>query len=441
MYKALDSLANKLLPTWLYIRLIGQWDRGGFNKYFQNTSWLFLAKVVSFVTSILMLAIVARYLGPENYGKISYAQSFIALFSIFASLGIDQILYRDLVAHPEKDKILLGTAFISKIIFGTLAFFITTGFAIFLNTDPVLNWIIALMALSFILQPFGVITHFFHAKVLSKYPSYISIVVTLLLPALKLIVIYFDKGIIFFASIFAAEALMYAIGNLYIYKRFLRDSIFSWQLSFSTFISLMQRSWPLILAGLSGYLYARIDQVMIQQILNSRSVGLYDAAVRLTEYLNFVPGIIISSMFPAIINAQKNNSLVYSKRLRSLATLCIAITFLSSLTLFLLAPLLIKLFYGSDFSESILILQVYVWSTIGTISIILIQQYFIAENRPRLFLLYAIFGAVLNILLNLSLIPTFGAIGAAIATLITLLGINIVFFIHKIFFWKPFVAK
>ncbi len=101
MINLLQKILSKILPTWIYQRLIGDWDKAGFKRYFHNTGWLFAARGASFLTSFFTIAIVARYLGPENLGKLSYAQSFVSILSVFAALGIDQILYRDLVAHPD----------------------------------------------------------------------------------------------------------------------------------------------------------------------------------------------------------------------------------------------------------------------------------------------------------------------------------------------------
>ena len=169
MYHYLARISKKLLPDWLYERLIGDWDKQGLKKYLQNTSWLAVAKIVSLVASFITIAIVARYLGPENYGKLSYAQSFVALISVLASLGIDQILYRDLVAHPEKEAEILGTAFFSKLFLGLFTIIVAYILVLTLNLEPVLSLLILIITCSFIVQPFGVIANVFAARVKSKY--------------------------------------------------------------------------------------------------------------------------------------------------------------------------------------------------------------------------------------------------------------------------------
>jgi polysaccharide transporter, PST family len=397
---------------------------------------MFLARAVSLFVSFLTIAIVARYLGPENFGKLSYAQSFIAIFSVFASLGIDQILYRNLAAEPEREQAILGTAFITKLIFGSITLFTSVAVALSIQSDPILTWLIAIIALTYIFQPLGILGLYFQAKVQAKYPALITIILGFLIPALKLLVIYFDQGILYFAAIIALEALFVVVCYVAIYVLLFGGNPLQWSFSRETLTKLLKDSWPLMLAGLSGYIYGRIDQVMIQNFLDSTSVGLYDVAVRLTELLGILPALIISSLVPALVGARVRNREEYVKRLRSLILLCLSISVFSALFLFLLAPWVVSLLFGSAFTASVGLLRIYVWSTIGTVLIILMQQYLIVEHQSKQFLIYSVLGATTNIFLNLQLIPLFGMTGAAYATLITFAVIIFTFLIHNCFEWR-----
>ena len=380
---------------------------------------MFGGRIITFITSFVTVIFVARYLGPENLGKLSYAQSLIAIFSMFASLGIDHIVYRDLVAHPEREGEILGTAIAIKLIFGTLTFLITVGVAFSLHTEPILTWLVAIIALSFIFQPFGVIIHVFNARVQSKYSTIVNVIISLLIPLLKFIVIFTNNGILYFAAIVAFEALVFSLLSVILYKKILAGSLQSFSVSWATFKKLTHDSWPIMLIGTTGYLYARIDQVMIQHFIDSTSVGLYEVAVRFTEPLGILPGVILGSLFPALINAKKDSPEEYRKRFRSLVFLCLGISITMATMIFILAPYLVKWIYGPEFIESISILRIYVWSNVGTIATLLIYNYFVIENRTRLPLIYTTIGAITNIILNLVLIPILGITGAAYATLIT----------------------
>lgn len=421
MYKKLNSLAAVLLPRWLYGRLIGSWDPNGFKKYFANTGWMLLGRVLTFVVSFFTITFVARYLGPENLGKLSYAQSLVALFSMIASLGIDQIVYRDLVSHPEREGEILGTAIVTKFVFGVIAFVAATLTGFYLNDEPLLTWLIGLCAFAFIVQPVGTVGHVFNARVLAKYTTIASLAIAIIVPILKLLVVAFDQGILYFAAIVAVEGLLYSLFNLFLYWYVLGGSWRTWRVRFNTFRTLFTSAWPLMFVGITGYLYARIDQVMLLHFIDSTAVGLYEAAVRLTEPLGFLPGIVMGSLFPALMNARKSDRAEYRRRLRSLATLALGTSSALALFIFILAPQLIALLYGPEFSATTTILRIYVWSTVGTIATMLMYNYFIAENKTYLQLIYTALGAVTNIILNYFLIPPYGAAGAATATLLTVL--------------------
>lgn len=431
MQRRLYALAQSLLPAWAYNSLIGRFDPAGFKKYFSNTGWIFIAKMVTFVVSFFTLAIVARYLGPENYGKLSYAQSFIGIFSVFASLGIDQILYRDLIAHPNKEREILGTAFIAKLVFGTFTFVSTCFFAWHLNDDTILTWLIGIIALTFILQPFGVLSLHFQARVAAKYTSYVAILIAVIIPAGKLLVIFFEQGILYFAGLIVLEALINMVCNIYIYVSVFKGSPLSWRYSYETLRSLLRDSWPLFLAGFSGYLYGRIDQVMIQHVIDSTAVGMYDAAVRLTEIWGFFPGVFIASLFPAIINARNRDHNEYIKRFWTLGLFSVGLAGLIASVVFIFAPFIINLIFGPEFTDSSTILRIYIWSLVGAISVTLIQSYLIAENKARNILALTATGAAMNLCLNWYLIPLYGVYGAAYATLLSYLTIMSLFFISE----------
>jgi O-antigen/teichoic acid export membrane protein len=85
-------------------------------RYFANTSWLFGEKILRMIVGLFVGIWVARYLGPEQFGLLSYAQSFVGLFTAIATLGLDGIVVRELVKDPSRRDELIGTAFWLKFI-------------------------------------------------------------------------------------------------------------------------------------------------------------------------------------------------------------------------------------------------------------------------------------------------------------------------------------
>lgn len=394
-------------------------SHAGFKKYFRNTSWMLMARIVSLAVSFFVVGFVARYLGPTQYGDLSYAQSFVSILSVLASLGIDQILFRDLIARPEEEHALLGTAFYMKLAFGIAAFFITFAAALLAHTSALTTTLIVIIAFTFVVQPLSVISHFLNARVESKYNSIITIFLAFFLPAVKITLIILNAPLPFFAGIFLLEAALYASFYLYIYEKRSQQHIRTWKFDKRIAVQLLRDGWPLMLASLSGYIYARIDQVMLGQMLGLSSVGIYDAAVRISEVWYFLPGMIVGSLFPAIINARTTDQNRYHRRLRSLALLVFGLSVFISAFIYLCASPIMQIVFGSQYAESIGVVRIYVWAGIGMAVGGLIQQYLVAENLGKIFF-YTSFGtALMNIILNFILIPAHGAEGAAIATLIS----------------------
>jgi O-antigen/teichoic acid export membrane protein len=407
------------------------WRHAGFQKYFKNTGWLFVARITSFFTSFLTVAIVARYLGPENLGKLDYAQGFVAIISVFASLGIDQILYRDLITHPEKENELLGTAIFSKLFFGALAFILAITISHFLGDSLLLTGLVGICALTFLVNPIGTVGVLFNAQVKAKYSSQISIFLAFFIPALKILAIFLHRGLFYFAFIIFIEGLISALWSIYIYTVCFHNKPSSWKFRLDTFKLLLRDSWPLILAGFSGYVYAKIDQVLLLHMIDSATVGIYGVAVKLTQIWAFLPGMIIGSVFPAIVNAKKTDFPLYAKRFRALAGLTVGITALIALPLFIFAPLIIKIVFGEAFIDATPILRIYLWTSIAITLVVLVQHYFIAENFTRIFLYTSIIGATTNVLLNLILIPLFGSEGSAWGTMLSYMSVVLSLFLFK----------
>lgn len=402
----------------------------GFKKYLHNTGWLFLTKLISLFVTFFVTAYVVRYLGPSNYGLLSYAVSFVSIFSFIANFGIDQILYRDLVKYPgEKDKY-LGTAIGLKIITGFIATILTVVSAFFISdAQDISLFLIIVVSFTYIFNPLQMIAYEFQAEVKSKFPSIVSMVVTLVLSVLKILIVFTGKGIIYFALVLLFESILNAA--LYIFIRYrVYGKILSLKFNKDVALIMVRDSWPLIFSSAFALIYARIDQIFIKHLIDTESVGLYDAAVRLTEVWYFIPNIIVGSFFPAIINAKISSEKNYNHRLGILALVLASLSILVALPVTLLADKIIYVLYGSAFLGGVAVLQIYIWSSIWTSLANLATNYLVAENFRRILFVSYFISMVSNIALNLLWIPDYGIIGSAWATFISyLLGpLTLLFF-------------
>jgi len=402
----------------------------GFKRYFFNTGWMLGGQIFSLAASFFVGAWIARYLGPEDYGLLNYAAAFVGLFGFIAGLGVDGVVNRDLVKNPEEENELMGTGFALKILGGTLAFLAAMVANFFISSDPLTHFLIFLYGLNFFIMPFGIVHIYFQAKVKAKKNVQAQIAALLISAVLKIIFIFSGAGIAWLVAVYVLDTLWQMIGLWFAYHRD-QHLASSWAFSRPLAKRLWRDGWPLMLSGAAAYIYLKIDQVMIGRILGTVEVGLYAAAVKITEIWYFLPGVICGSLFPAIINAKKTDETLYRRRLRNLYWLMLVISVVIAVPISLLAQPIILLLFGSRYILSASILRIYIWSGVGLFLGWAVNQYLMAENKTRLIFFANLAATVTNVGLNLWLIPRVGLYGAALATLVSYFIIPLAVFIFR----------
>jgi len=424
-----NKTIKKIIPDkWLWI-----FKHNGFRRYFINTGWMFLGQIFSLIVSFFIGVWIARYLGPENYGILNYAVAFVGLFGFIASLGIDSILNRELIKTPEKRDVLLGTAFKLKVVGGIAALALAVISILMSQTTLLIQFLVIIFSFNFILQAINVISIYFQSKVESKNNVKVSIISTLISSVLKVGVILLDKGVIWIMLVYILDFVWQWINFVYVYKRQglkIRD----WKFDNDLAKKILKNSWPLILAQAAGYIYLKVDQVIIGLMLGNYEVGLYAVAVKVTEIWYFIPSIICSSLFPAIINAKLTDVKVYKKRLSNLYVLMFILSLIIAITITFLAKPIMTVLFGNNYLESVAILKIYIWSSVGLFLTVAVNQYLISENSVKTIFWFNFLSMIINIGLNIWLIPLIGLLGAAWATLISYFVIPVSIFVREKFF-------
>ena len=411
----------------------------GFIKYFTNTSWLFAEKIFRIITGLVTVFWVARYLGPEQFGLFSYAQSFVGLFVAIATLGLDSIVVRELVKDASKEMELIGTAFWLKVC-GALVILPIIAISVGVTTnDNQTNLLIFIIASSVIFQSFNVIDSYFQSKVLSKYAVLANTTMLCIGTIMKIALILNDAELVYFAYAVLFDNIVLAIAFIYFYFKQSRLTFFQWKFHRKTAHKLLTDSWPLILTAISVSIYMKVNQVMVQQMLGNTAVGYYAAAVKLSEVAYLIPGIIVSSLFPAVINAKQNNEKLYYNRLQNLFTLLAWLAILIALPVTFLSDYIVHYLYGNLYSQASSVLAIHIWAGFFVFLSVASGIWFINENI-QIFDFYRNFlGLLINILLNYFLIPLYGITGAASAAVVSYIFSGLLFDLYhkktRIIFW------
>lgn len=388
------------------------------NRYTENTLWLLSERIIRVSINFLITIYLIRYLGPKNFGLLSYAISYFSILSGLASLGLDNILVRELVANVNKENQLLGTSFYLRIIASSVTIFLIIVAVIITREDLFTAILILVISSSVIFQCFNVIDYYFQAKVQSKYVVYSQFTSFIITSLTKVLLIYYKADLIYFAITITLESLLLAAGFYLVYKK-INFGKLNWQFSYDLSKKLIKDSYPLILSGLVIAVYMKIDQIMIKKMLSDSELGFYASAVKICESFYFIPMVLTNSIFPAIINAKKKGAEFYKLRLQQLYNLTAWISIGIAIPLTIFAPQIITLLYGGKFISAVPVLQIYIWSAIATFLGVASSQFLIAENFTKISFYRTFIGMITNVILNLILIPQMGIIGSAFATLIS----------------------
>jgi len=411
----MDHLFVKFLPQFIREKLEG---RHVLQKTISNTGWLFADKVTRMGVGLFVSVWIARYLGPEQFGLLNYAIAFVALFSALASLGLDGIVIRNIVRDPLSRDEVLGTAFILKLIGSVVAFLLImiTIYALRPH-DSLTLWMVGIIGAGLIFQAFDSVDLYFQSQIKSKYSVVPKSTAFFLISALKIVFILANAPLIAFAWAGLAEIALGAAGLLLAYKIY-GKKLRAWKVSFAQSGKLFNESWPLILSGLAVMIYMRIDQVMLGEMIGEKAVGLYSAATRISESLYFIPMALTSSIFPSIVEAKKLSESMYHSRLQSVYILMTWLGLSLAIIISFLSNDIIGILFGSEYVGSAIILSIYVWSGIFVYLGMASGQFLITEHLTKIALYRTGVGAIINVTLNIILIPAYGPAGAAFATLI-----------------------
>lgn len=399
---------------------------------YKNITWLFFDKILRIAGGLFIGVWVARYLGPEDFGILNYAIAYTALFTLFVKLGLDQIVVRELVKFPEKTNDLLGTAFGLKLTGSLIALIIISLSLSFLQTDKITKTIIFVLSLYFIAESLDVIDFFYQSKVLSKYVVIARNSAFLISSLLKIYFIINKFSVLYFAISICLDFFIAAFFLLIIYKQ-TGNYISQWKFSALTAKRYIKFCWPLAISTFLITIHMKIDQVMIGNMLDSKQVGIYSVAVTLAEAWYFIPAIIVSTLMPYFVELRDSNNELYHFRLIQLYSLMFWMGVGVGLFVLFFGKDILMLLFGKEYVSAYNALVFNIWNGIFVSQAMTRGIWMISENLQQYRLYNNCIIVILNITLNITLIPILGITGSAIATLATqLAGTWIISFL-----WKP----
>lgn len=395
-------------------------NRPDIQKILANTGWLFSDSILRLFLTVIVSAWVARYLGTERYGQLNLAIAYVVLAAPIAKLGLDQIVVKRLVQSPDDVGRILGTAFWMRIITALVLLIPLLFIVNSLHPDqPIIVFLALLLGIGTVFQALEVLNHWFQSQVESKHSVIARNMSFILTSGLKVLAILAGGSLVVFGFLYLLDIVTSMLLLLWIY---LRRAHHTWSVSWDYARGLIRESAPLIIAGLAISVYMRIDQIMLGQLLPTdeatSAVGVYAAAVRISEMWYFVPGAVVASIFPALLQSKQQSESLYRKRLQRLFNLMVFIAYTVAIPMTLLSGTIIHVLFGAEYADAGPVLAVLVWAGVWVAMGLARSQVLVAENLAHLSMWSTLAGAVTNVALNFVLIPQMGALGCAVATLV-----------------------
>lgn len=406
MLKKIANEVNKFIST-------------EYKKILKNIGWLFFDRIFRMGMGLVVGAWVARYLGPTDFGTFNYLLATIGILTPFASLGLESMVVKELVDNPGRARTIMSTAVTLRLISGLIAFGVCVALFYFLKKDePYTLYVGIILALTLLAQALISIELYYQSKVASRTAVISQSVAYIIANILKIVLILSGASLMAFAVVTALEMTLGGLFMLYSLKRFNNQTL-SFGLDMALAKGLMAKGWPLIFSGFMIMIYMRIDQIMLGEMVNDHEVGMYSAALKLSEIWYIIPTIICNSFFPSIIEGKKLSQKIYFKKFQRLFDILFLISVIIAIGVTLFSDQIIDILYGDQYTGAAIILTIHIWAAVFVFLGVGSTNFFIVENLQIKTFTRTALGAVLNILLNLILIPRFFGIGAAIATLIS----------------------
>ncbi|MBE7058222.1 MAG: flippase [Ruminococcaceae bacterium] len=388
-----------------------------YNRVFKNASWIIVCRVVQSLVALVIGMISARYLGPSNYGLLNYASSVVAFAVPLAQLGFRNVLVEEIISHPEREGATIGTTLVMSVVSSVFCIIGCVAFVSIANRgeyDAII--VCALYSISLVFQMTEMIQYWYQAKLLSKYTSITSLVAYIIVAVYKVILLINGKSIYWFAVSYTFDFLIISI-ILFVFYRKLGGQKLSF--SYSLGKQIFSRSKHYILSSIMVTIFTQTDKIMIKMMIGNEENGYYSTAVVCAGITGFVFLAIIDSLRPVVFESKKTDYKKFEKNISLLYSIVIYLGIAQSTVLTILAKPIIMILYGEAYLPAIPVLQVITWyiafSYMGNVRNI----WMLAEEKQKYLWIVNLTGALLNIMGNFILIYLMGAVGAAIASVIT----------------------
>jgi O-antigen/teichoic acid export membrane protein len=388
-------------------------------KISKNVGLVFFSQILTYILAFFTLVYTARYLGANGFGIISLALSIGAIFGIFADMGISTLMVRDLARKKSLTGKYVLNGLLMKFILSFVTFFLVVSTVNIIGYNWTESITIYLITLSVIISSFYTFLNaIFQANERMEYLSLANIMNSMVLLSGTVLGIYLGLSIVYFAVVYVITSIVVLIYSTLIYFRGFSENELEFDLNF--WIPTINEAWSFGLIQISGMLYTYVDTIILSILKSTEAVGWYSAAYRLMYIALLLPNAINMAVYPVMSRLYSDSSghnlkLLYERYFKYMLIIGIPLGVGTSI----LSKQIILLLYGSGYEPSIIALQILVWTVVFTFAGAAYIQLLQSINKQIIITKISIICLIINIVVNLILIPSYSYVGASVATLIT----------------------
>ncbi len=384
----------------------------------KNTTVLLAANLMSYLLGFFTTLYTARYLGVEGFGILSLALSITGIFGVLTDFGLATLTIREVSRDKSLANKYIGNTAVMKLFLSILTFGVIGLIVYIIGYPETVANVIYLVTLSVIMTTFtGIFNSIFQAFEKMEYLSINIILNAVLMIAGVLLVIYRGLDIVVLSSVYFFSSLIVLLVTLIMFsRRFFMPKI---QIDLSFWKLTLNESLYFGVSSILIVIYFYIDSLMLSIMVNNEAVGIYNAAYKLIFVLMFLPNVFLTSIFPLMSKHYESNRELLKVEYEKSVKYLFALAMFLFIFVLVFADKIIYIIYGSGYTSSILALQTLIFVVPVIFITYLFGNILGAINKQRILLIVTGINALVNIVLNLILIPKFSYIGASVATIIT----------------------
>jgi O-antigen/teichoic acid export membrane protein len=383
---------------------------------------LFLDRGLRMVGGVFVGALVARYLGPGGFGSLNFAIAISSVFAAIGTVGLNGIVVRDLVRQQDARGEILGTALAVRIVAAVAAIgAVQIVGLVTRNTgdggNSAARAVLTVVSFATIMRSASILRPWFESEVRSKFTVIADNGAFIVIAIVRIALVVSEASLVWFAVAILFEAIV-AETALWMFFAKTTKGRMTLSVSRDRAKSLLSEGLPLVLSSMAIVLFMRMDQVMIQMMLGDEAVGIYSAAVRVSEIWYFIPMSVVASVNPWLVGVKDSDPVEYERRYQQLCSGLVALSYAVIIVMWILSPWLVGLLFGDKFAEASSILRIHIWAGLFAAMGVANSRWMLNEGLARILMVWTICSASLNFAINLVLIPILGGVGAAVATLV-----------------------